>query len=87
MNDVPPKPYAEQPGDEDVRRFCPLGSVYETGPAGSWLKKLPPCDPEHCALADYGKGRCPIAQIPSLLLRLVTALEGISKDLAWQRPR
>ncbi len=29
---------------------CPLGSLYESGPAATFIKKLPPCDPFNCAL-------------------------------------
>jgi len=41
-----PKPYPikGEPG------FCPLGSLFESGPAATFIKKLPPCDPFNCAL-------------------------------------
>jgi len=75
MNDVPPKPYAEQPGDEDLRRFCPFAHQIIPGPLGSVTIARPECDLEHCKLADQERGRCRMADLADVLVRLSVALE------------
>jgi len=61
----PPAGQAEQPEPKDYpingqHGFCPLGSLYESGPAATFIKKLPPCDPANCALSIRETNQCSI---------------------------
>jgi len=86
MNDVPAKPYAQHDDNDDPRRFCPFSHQIIPGPLGSVTIARPECDLEHCKLADYDKGRCLIAHVPDLLLRIAIALETIAKEMPKLRP-
>jgi len=86
MNDVPPKPYAQNDDEEDPRRFCPVAHQIIPGPLGQVTIRRPMCEPEHCKLADPRTGACRIAETSVLLLRIAIALEQIAKELPKLRP-
>lgn len=52
--------------------FCPLGSLYESGPAATFVKKLPPCDPFNCALGIKQTQECCIKDAARSLGALYT---------------
>jgi len=65
--------------------FCPFCAIYESGPAGSWIKKLAPCDVKNCALGHGLADQCSILhtvnmldQLAGCVLQLRPAMEKIA---------
>jgi len=66
-----PKPYPTANGaPEEPTFFCPFTAVYESGPAGTWIKKLAPCDIKNCALGHGLTDLCSILHICNMLDQL-----------------
>lgn len=66
-----PKDYPTANGaPEETRFFCPFGAHYQSGPAATWVKKLPLCDVKNCAVGHGATDLCSFLHICNMLDQL-----------------